>query len=216
MFQNVPPLAFDVTPFQHFSSHILIRVHIILIALVACGCQVGPTKQAATSPSAADLHDAAVQSLLMDDPSYLAWKAYRPGTTETLEGPFEDGKGGRFRIRLTFTLVAITANEATVKADQTFLNDADGTVLSTQSSTDSISYKTDPQDVKLLETREISALGKTFSCNIFAGSDIIFSCGTGGWQYCMSNNIPGGIVAIDAKDPGDRPFTLKLISFNAK
>lgn len=154
----------------------------------------------------------------IDNPAYLDWAHYNPGTSVTYSTD-SNTMGNTSAIATTTTLTDLTADKATVSVATSMLVNGKNVDLPPQSQDipakvkkPSASTGMQPADAPKTETgtQDVQAAGKTYSCTkttVTTNQNAICNVTTT-WT---SDQVPGGIVKMESDTSGAMTSTTKMM-----
>jgi hypothetical protein len=155
------------------------------------------------------------------NPKYLAWSKFKPGSSETFEADIQT-QGQRYHIETKQTLVSVTDDEVVVETL------SKGTVKGQRPTESSKreTFKADAgaTDLKLIGEKEVTAMGKTFKCKVFEGTGKSSTPAAGAKEspaalkgtIYLCDEIPGGLVRLDTAGPDGKTQTFILTGVEVK
>jgi hypothetical protein len=152
------------------------------------------------------------------NPKYLAWSKFKPGSSETFEADIQS-QGTRYHIQTTQTLVSLSDDAAVVETVSTATVQGQKPNQSTKRET--FKARAGPTDLKQLGEKEVDAMGKTFKCKVFEGTGKPAAAANAnptamkGTIY-ISDDVPGGLVRLDAVGADGKIQTFILTAMDAK
>jgi hypothetical protein len=177
---------------------------------------VGVILLASLCPSALRADDKA------DNPKYTSWAKFKPGSSSTVAADMEVN-GSKYHISLTRTLVSIDADNAVVESKSTMnLLGHDQTMPARQ---ETIPSKIAKDELKETGTKDVQAIGKTFKCRVYETNG---GSGAAGAAHSpanpesmkasvyMSDDVPGGLVRLEAVGRNGAPLTFILTAMESK
>lgn len=133
----------------------------------------------------------------VDNPQYLAWKSFKPGSSETLAASY-DQNGMTTRLEVTYTLMQIDGVKATVQISTV----ARGALGGRSTHQEILPAQVQGADTANVAADNISAMGRTFKCSkilqkqaVAVSPDDVMERDAQEW---MAAEVPGGIVRMDA------------------
>jgi hypothetical protein len=143
----------------------------------------------------------------IDDPGYVHWSKFKPGsTTKTLT--LNESAGLKISIQITTTLLAVTPEKITVEIISE--TDSSGTKLSPRTRKQDVAAKrAKPADPSLTkESKEtLTFAGKSYRCTLSEETR-----GTLHIKTWLSDEIPGGLLKAQITDDGVS-ITTNLVDF---
>ena len=166
---------------------------------------VPPTTGPTTGPAAP----------MVDNPQYLMWAKFKPGSSCTLTADVASPMGKVHR-EVTQTLKAVTADTVTLEVVDTMTMVGQTRTQPPQTAT--VKSKEDHEDAKQVGTEDVPAMGKTLKCRVFEQSTKDGQPLPGGRtaKYYVCDEVPGGIVKAELPGPAGAAVTLELKSTEVK
>jgi hypothetical protein len=158
-----------------------------------------------------------------DNPNYLVWSKFKPGSTTTVVADITEGKDN-VHIETTRTLLSVSADNVVIET--TSIRKTKGHEITQAPVKQTIPAKTDKDEIKETGTKDMDAMGKTFKCRVWdsapakaakpaESSKVSASEGMKATIY-ISDEVPGGIVRLDGIAQNGSSVTFILTKFEAK
>lgn len=159
-----------------------------------------------------------------DNPNYLVWSKFKPGSTSTVVADISDGKDN-VHIETTRKLVSVSADNVVVETVS--IRRTKGKEITQAPIKQTIPAKTDKDEIKETGTKDTDAMGKTFKCKVWdsapakatkSGPNAPKIAAAEGMKATIyvCDEVPGGVVRLDGVGENGQSVTFILTKFEAK
>jgi hypothetical protein len=159
-----------------------------------------------------------------DNPNYLVWAKFKPGSTSTVVADIRDGQDN-VHIETTRTLVSVSAE--TVVVETVSIRKTKGHEITQAPIKQTIPAKTNKDEIKETGRKDMDAMGKTFKCRVWdstpakankTGANAPKVAAAEGMKATIyvCDDVPGGVVRLDGVGQNGSNVTFILTKFEAK
>ena len=166
----------------------------------------------------------ALAAEMKDNPNYLVWAKFKPGSSCTVAADIRDGQD-YILIETTRTLVSVTADQVVVQTVTRAKRNGheDPAVPINQT----ITAKTDKDEIRETGRKDVDAMGKTFACRVWDSTPAKADPSAGHSStpapaeslkatIYVSDDVPGGVVRLEGQGPKGQSILFILTTFAAK
>jgi hypothetical protein len=198
-------------PEEAHMDRVYFRRALVAVAIAALSCLSTVTARAADDTK--------------DNPKYQAWAKFKAGSTNTIATDIERGPN-KIHVEITRTLISVSDKEVVVESVTTA--NVMGHDHAAPATRETIPAQIAKDQIKPVDDKEkdVEAMGKTFKCKTWewvgdpnAKPDAHSATGTDPTKKVVvyaSEDVPGGIVKMEATGKGDVPIVFVLTAMEAK
>jgi len=160
---------------------------------------------------------------MKDNPKYQAWAKFKPGSNSTIATDIEAGPN-KIHLEITRTLISVTDKEAVIESVTTV--NMMGQDHKQPPTRETIPVQIGKDQIKSTDDKDVEAMGKTFKCKVWeaagdpdAKPQAHAAPGMDPSKKAViyaSDEVPGGIVKIEATGRGDKQVVFLLTAMEAK
>jgi hypothetical protein len=152
---------------------------------------------------------------------YTAWAKYKPGSTETIAGDI-DSPAGKMHLEMVRTLISVTDDQVVVETKTKM--DMGGQTRESPAVKETIKATGDKDEIKQTGEESVDAMGKTFKCKVYEAAKTDSAPATPAAPGPNMNkakvwaceDVPGGVVKLEATGRGGKSITFTLTAMEAK
>jgi hypothetical protein len=158
---------------------------------------------------------------MIENPKYHAWVKFKPGSNSTVTADM-DIQGSKIHISMTRTLISIDDSTAVVETKSTV--SVMGHDHAAPARQESIPAKTDKDLITQTGEKDVEAMDKTFKCKVYEAKEDPNAGPTRGAPnpdamkatVYASDDVPGGLVRLEATQKDGKPLTFILTAMESK